>query len=160
MKLWICFLICLLSVGCVTASPTKESGVAAAPAPATDSPVQDRQIVENLCHDYGRGMNERNADLILSMFTDDGSYITRVDKVNKLVSKAEYAALCPDKFELWNRIGLNAKARVKSIAVAGDKADGTMTMKFWGPGWNSEEHYAMKFEKRAGRWMIIQVHDE
>lgn len=120
----------------------------------------DEQAVRQLCLDYARGMNERDAGLILNMFTDDGSYITRINGANRMVTKKKYAQLCPGKFIGWDKIGLKAKPIIRNIAVNGDRAEGFMVMKYSGPGWNSAEPYDMQFEKRDGRWVITKIQDK
>jgi ketosteroid isomerase-like protein len=146
-------MIGLLCAGCATTATEQKS----ATAPADGD--RDREQIKQLCLNYAAGMNSRDADMILSLFTDDGSYITRIEGANRIVTKARYAELCPDKFKLWDSQGLKAKARVQTINVSGDKADGTMVMKYWGPGWNSSESYAVKFEKRQGKWVIVEIKD-
>ena len=164
MKHLLFILIGLLCVSCATTTTKPESTTASAvdqkieAAPA--SVDQDREEIKQLCLNYAKGMNTRNAEMILSMFTDDGSYITRIGGANKIVTKAKYTELCPDKFKYWDSIGLKAKARIQTIDVKGDKADGAMVMKYWGPGWNSSEPYAMNFEKREGKWVIVQIKDQ
>ncbi|GEM_PF-4497253 len=135
---------------------------AATPAAGTTQGQSDpdRQAIEQLCLNYARGMNDRDARLILSMFADDGKFITRINGANQTVTKRKYAQLCPSKFAYWNKIGLQAKPTVKNIVINGDRAEGSMRMKYSGPGWSSVENYALKFEKRNGKWIITSIQDE
>ncbi|MBI9083365.1 MAG: nuclear transport factor 2 family protein [Desulfobacterales bacterium] len=145
----------LVGVGCVSrdVSAVKKEGPASAGG-------ADEQAVRQLCLNYAKGMNERNAEILMNMFVDDGSYITRINGANRIVTKKKYAQLCPGKFVGWDKIGLKAKPVVREINVDGDQADGFMVMKYSGPGWSSAEPYHMKFEKRDGRWVVTQIHDK
>ena len=145
----------LVGFGCVSkdASLGKMEGQSNADSSA-------EQAIRQLCLNYAKGMSDRDADLILNMFVEDGSYITRINGANNIVSKKKYAQLCPGKFVGWDKIGLQAKAIVQTITVNGDAADGNMVMRFTGPGWSSAEAYVMKFEKRDGQWIIVQIHDK
>lgn len=163
MKQLLFVLIGVLCISCATTATNQQSASSStADQKITSAPEaadKDSEEIKQLCLNYAKGMTNRDSEMILSMFTDDGSYITRIDGANKIVTKARYAELCPSKFKYWDSIGLRAKARILSINVNGDKADGTLVMKYGGPGWNSSENYAMKFEKRQGKWVIVQIKD-
>jgi len=147
-------------------------GCARSPQPAPPPPPPEESAggietdqetaINDLFNQYVEGINARDLRLLLDMMVDDGAYLSRIDEVNRPVTKAEYERYSKEKFKHWDRIGLSAKSLAQWIDVddeIDDLARGGMVMEYSGPGWKFRDFYRMYFENRNGRWKIIQIRD-
>jgi hypothetical protein len=145
----------LIFFGCASTPPP-------APPPEESANQDQETVINNLFNQYVEGINARDLGLLLDMMVDDGVYLSRIDEVNRPVTKAEYERYSKEKFKHWDRIGLSAKSLAQWIDVDNaidDLARGGMVMEYSGPGWKFRDFYRMYFEYRNGGWKIIQIRD-